>query len=172
MKLTKATALAAIFALALVGAACFDFFSPSCVGPECNATASKTENATPSVPATPTPTPIVTDSACVKGCVIESIQIDGNDVVVPLGGEITLQMSPFTKVFVCDATGKPTKEFDIVPTEKKCDDARKDRVQWSGSTSALTVLGAGFQATVKRVATGPVVVKVSLDGKSAERTFN
>ena len=162
----------AVAVLSLTTIACFNFFSPSCVGENCNASASKTDNALPSPTPTPSATPLATDTACLAGCDIESIVIDGNVVTVPLGATETFHMSPFTKVFICDASGKPTNRFDIVPTESKCDVPRASRVQWSASSSAVVVAASGFRAEVHRVGTGAVVLTVTLDGKSASRILN
>jgi hypothetical protein len=156
--------------LAMGGAACFNFFSPSCVGDQCNASASQTK-ADASKSPSPTPTPIKIDTSCAATCLVHSVVIDEGDSVVAIGQTKTFNLTPFTEVNICDESGKPTAQKKLVKTTEECDNPRAGLVQWVASSNAVEVSNFGFKAEVKRVATGTVILTGSLDGKSFSRTI-
>lgn len=121
---------------------------------------------------TATPTPAVVDSSCTATCKIHSLRIDEGVSVIPLNASQDFNLTPYTEVFVCDASGKPTSKSEIVPTEEKCDIPRADSVEWKLSSNAITKSGSGFKITVKRVALGEVELSATLEGKTVKRILN
>lgn len=165
----KKSVFAAFFVVALT-VGCFNFFSPSCVGDQCNASASKVD--APVATPTPSPTPFSVDSSCEQSCKVFAVTIDNPKDTIALGETAEFNMSPYTEVDVCDASGKPTGKKTYVKTTSECDDPRAGAVAWSASNGALQVSGVGFKANVKRVATGPSTLTVSLEGKSYSRIIH
>lgn len=164
-KISKLFLYTMIASVTMVG--CFEFFSPSCVGDQCVASASKVDAPLPTP--TPTPTPSGLDSSCEASCKVYSLTIDESVSVIPLNKTQEFNLTPYTQVNICDASGKPTGRTELVKTTKECDDGRAGEVSWKASTAALEITNLGFKAEVKRVGTGPSVLTVSLDGKSLSR---
>lgn len=119
----------------------------------------------------PSATPIQIDSSCNATCSVHSLVIDEGDSIIPIGGSKEFHLTPYTEVAICGPDGKPTKDTKIIKTSKECDDPRKDAIQWSVSSSAISVLGDGFRAEVKRVGTGNAVLTAELEGKKATRNI-
>jgi hypothetical protein len=150
-------ALVALFLLAACGQ--FKFFSPSCVGENCVASASKGDaKATPTPVPTPTPTPL-------PGCRIGWLAFDKGPTALPLNGSGEYEFSPWQKVI------KDGKEVDVKVDDTCNTGPREERIVWSVSTPAgVVVVGESrYSAKVTRKGTGAFKVKVTLDGLFVER---
>ena len=119
---------------------------------------------------TPTPTPF-SDSGCSASCSIAYLSLEGADTILAVGGTLSVGLTPFTEVKVCDSRGVPTGKTVFVKTSKECDDPRAGSVVWASSSPVLQVTNLGFLGEFKRLGLGESTISASLEGKVVSRVI-
>jgi len=159
----KLTHFLAVGVLSIGTLACFNFFSPSCVGEGCGATATQVKGATtPSPTATPTATPV---PAGTLNCRIDFMVFDSGPTELSVNQEGEFSLTPWQKD---DSTGALVKVAD------SCNIPRAEFVVWSSNSPVgiVTKLPGGFAAKAKRVGIGAFTVTASLEGRTVSRVVN
>lgn len=159
----KLTRFLVVGVLSIGTLACFNFFSPSCVGEGCGATATQVKgSATPSPTATPTATPV---PAGALNCRIDYMVFDSGPTHLSVNEEGEFTLTPWQKD---DATGV------LVKVNDSCNIPKAEFVEWKSNSPVgiVTKLPGGFAAKAKRVGIGAFIVTASLEGRWVSREVN